>query len=333
VLPEYQPGARNAVRVCLAVSAGDRVAVVRNAGAADIADAIEEECAGAGAEVRGYPMEDWTSRPTLAVPPPMAAALTEFAPTVSFYIGNVYAGEICFCQQFIKLLTQDLRCRHGHIVGIDRALMLDGMAADYGRIYELTRAVFEVARRASQIEVRTRLGTQLVATFDPHLRWVPCDGRYHEPGQWGNLPEGETYTAPMSVDGIIVGEEMGDDFAPRYGLFKQPVRMRVEGGWLVGFDAPGDDRLRAEIDAYMGRHPNSRRVGEFAIGTNTDLSRIVGNFLQDEKFPGVHIAFGDPYGHETGADWECPTHVDVLASQADVWVDGRQIMAGGRFLL
>jgi leucyl aminopeptidase (aminopeptidase T) len=317
----------------VAVGATDRVAVVRNAGAADIADAIEEECASAGAGLRGYPMEDWTSRPALDLPAPLAAAVREFAPSVSFYIGNAQAGEIHFRQELIRLLTQDLRCRHGHMVGIDRTVMLDGMAADYGRIYKLTQAVYEVARRARRIEVRTRLGTQLTGTFDAKLRWVPCDGRYHEPGQWGNLPEGETYTAPLSVDGIIVGEEMGDDFAARYGLFKQPVPMRIEGGWLVDFEAPGDDRLRAEIEAYVGRHPNSRRVGEFAIGTNTSLRRIVGNFLQDEKFPGVHIAFGDPYGYETGADWECPTHVDVLASQADVWADERQIMAGGRFLL
>jgi leucyl aminopeptidase (aminopeptidase T) len=219
------------------------------------------------------------------------------------------------------------------MVGIDHRLMLDGMAADYEEIYRITRAVFEVVRGAARIEVRTALGTDLAATFDPQLRWVPCDGRYHEPGLWGNLPEGETYTAPLSVDGIIVGEEMGDDFAPRYGLFETPVRMRVKGGWLDDFEAPGNPRLAADIAAYMERDPNSRRVGEFAIGTNIGLTQIVGNFLQDEKFPGVHIAFGDPYGHETGADWACPTHVDVLASHADVFVDGRQVMAEGRFLI
>jgi aminopeptidase len=83
----------------------------------------------------------------------------------------------------------------------------------------------------------------------------------------------------------------------------------------------------------MAQHPNSNRTGEFAIGTNVGLSRIVGNFLQDEKFPGVHIAFGNPAGFETGADWDCPSHVDVLASHATVSVDGRTIMENGRFLV
>jgi leucyl aminopeptidase (aminopeptidase T) len=94
-----------------------------------------------------------------------------------------------------------------------------------------------------------------------------------------------------------------------------------------------DGQLSADISEYMAQHPNSNRTGEFAIGTNVGLSRIVGNFLQDEKFPGVHIAFGNPYGFETGADWDCPSHVDVLASHATVSVDGRAIMENGRFLV
>jgi leucyl aminopeptidase (aminopeptidase T) len=106
----------------------------------------------------------------------------------------------------------------------------------------------------------------------------------------------------------------------------------IKRGRLASIETP-DSQLAGEIREYMAQHPNSSRVGEFAIGTNVGLTKIVGNFLQDEKFPGVHIAFGDPYGYETGADWECPSHVDVLASHATIAVDGRQIMENGRFLV
>jgi leucyl aminopeptidase (aminopeptidase T) len=94
-----------------------------------------------------------------------------------------------------------------------------------------------------------------------------------------------------------------------------------------------DAEVRAEMEKYLRQHENSNRAGEFAIGTNLGLQQVIGNFLQDEKFPGVHIAFGDPYGEETGADWKAPSHVDVLASHADVIVDGRKIMESGRFLI
>jgi leucyl aminopeptidase (aminopeptidase T) len=51
------------------------------------------------------------------------------------------------------------------------------------------------------------------------------------------------------------------------------------------------------------------------------------------KFPGVHIAFGDPYPRETGAGWSCPTHVDVVASGCTITVDGTRIMEDGVFLV
>jgi leucyl aminopeptidase (aminopeptidase T) len=211
--------------------------------------------------------------------------------------------------------------------------MRDGMAADYEEIYRVTHQVYDIVKTAAKIEVYTSLGTELVAHFSPLRRWIPCDGRYHEQGRWGNLPEGEVFTAPAEIEGLLVGQEMGDHFAADYGLFEEPVRIRISGGRAVGVEMAGFPHLEAEIKAYLGQSPNSNRVGEFAIGTNTGLTKIVGNFLQDEKFPGVHVAFGDPYGHETGADWSAPSHVDVLASGATVLVDGRKIMEGGRFLV
>ena len=330
---EFAAGARNAVRTCLGIEERDRVAIVKNAAALDIAAAIEEEVRGTGAELAVWAMEDVMERPATGFPRQLADEIIRVRPTASYFIGNGLPGELAFRQPMLHLLTEQLRCRHGHMIGVDAELMQDGMAGDYDEIYRLTRAVYEIVRHARTIEVQTALGTDLVATFSPDRRWIPSDGRYHEQGKWGNLPEGETFTAPASLDGLLVGEEMGDHFTEKYGLFEQPVRLRVKGGRLTSVEAPGKPELKAEIDAYMAQHPNSSRVGEFAIGTNAGLKRIVGNFLQDEKFPGVHVAFGDPYGFETGADWECPSHVDVLASHADVTVDGRKIMERGRFLV
>ena len=83
----------------------------------------------------------------------------------------------------------------------------------------------------------------------------------------------------------------------------------------------------------MQTDKNSNRLGEFAIGTNTSLTKLVGNLLQDEKFPCVHVAFGDPYTDETGADWESRTHVDAILKDATLWVDDWKLMENGRFLL
>jgi leucyl aminopeptidase (aminopeptidase T) len=332
VRQDFEPGARNAVRVCLNVAEADRVAVVKDSRSLAIAEAIEEEARATGAEVRSWTMEDHVRRPATEFPRSIADEILKLKPTASYFIGTGQKGELAFRQPMLHLLTRDLGCRHGHMMGIDEELMTDGMAGDYQEIYRVTQQVWSVVRTASRIEVATRNGTELAATFSKDRRWIPCDGRYWEQNRWGNLPEGETFTAPLSVDGVIAAEELGDWFAEKYGLLPEPVLMRVKAGRLVSFET-SDPALRADIEGYMAQHHDSNRVGEFAIGTNVGLTRIVGNFLQDEKFPGVHIAFGDPYGFETGADWECPSHVDVLASHATVTVDGRKIMEDGRFLI
>jgi aminopeptidase len=330
--PEFAVGARNAVQTCLNVGPTDRVCVIRDRPRTEIAEAIEEEARATGASVRVWTMEDYVERPATAFPRSIADEVVRFRPTASFFVGIGMKGELGFRQPMLKLLTENLRCRHGHMIGINELVMRDGMAADYEEIYRVTRQVYEVVRQAEKIRVETVLGTELVATFSPSLKWVPCDGRYWEQGRWGNLPEGETFTCPLSIDGVIAAEEMGDWFTEKYGTLSPPLRMVVKGGRLVSVDTP-DAQLAADIREYMSQHPNSNRAGEFAIGTNVGLSRIVGNFLQDEKFPGVHVAFGDPYGFETGADWNCPSHVDVLASHATVSVDGRALMENGRFLV
>jgi leucyl aminopeptidase (aminopeptidase T) len=87
-----------------------------------------------------------------------------------------------------------------------------------------------------------------------------------------------------------------------------------------------------ELQAYLDSTPNGRRAGEFAIGTNVSLSALSGNLLQDEKIPGLHIAFGDPYPAETGARWTSKVHVDAIATDCTIMVDGQALMRDGQFV-
>jgi leucyl aminopeptidase (aminopeptidase T) len=96
-------------------------------------------------------------------------------------------------------------------------------------------------------------------------------------------------------------------------------------------------QLQDDFWEYTHRDENSDRVGEFAIGTNIGVTRVIGNILQDEKFPGIHIAFGDPYGQHTGAKWTSSTHIDVVGLNFNIWLESpageEQIMREGRFLI
>lgn len=330
-MPELADGARNAVRTCLNITAADRVWIIRDRPRQHISEAVKREVLATGAALRVWTIEDGIQRPALSVPRSLTDEILRFKPTASFYIGTGLPGEITFRQQMLQLLADQLRCRHGHMIGIDDQLMTDGMVGNYEEIYRVTHKVYEIVRRAERITVHTGLGTDLVATFSPSIKWVPSDGRYWEQGRWGNLPEGETFTAPLSVDGVLAAEELGDWFSEKYGLIEPPLRLLIKAGRLMSIETP-DAELKKDFTKYTAQHPNSNRVGEFAIGTNVGLTRIVGNFLQDEKFPGVHIAFGDPYGRRTGADWDCPSHCDALAPHATIAVDGQRLMDNGRFV-
>jgi aminopeptidase len=162
------------------------------------------------------------------------------------------------------------------------------------------------------------------------LRWVPCTGIYRRPGTWGNLPEGETYTCPQSVDGTLVAHVVGDHFSERYGILREPLRVEIRDGWATQIRCV-NETLESELTAYLDGAENGKRVGEFAIGTNIGLKRLVGNLLQDEKMPGVHLAFGRPYPEETGAAWSSPVHVDLVPSRCTITVDDEVIMNGGHF--
>ena len=327
------PGARTAVAQCLAITGSDRVYIITDDATFSIGEALRTATSEQGATCRLMRLEELGSRPFLRLPDTLVADMRAFAPTASFFAAQGQPGEIGFRIPLGPFLRGELRVRHGHMIGITPQLMRTGMRVDYEHVADLTRRVNTLVERCRTIRVRNDEGTDVTATFDPdRLRWVPCHGLYHQQGDWGNLPEGETYTSPASLEGTLTARLIGDYFSEKYGLLDAPVVFRVEQSHVVSVDHP-DQAMAREIWDYLNASPNGRRAGEFAIGTNDLLTELTGNLLQDEKFPGLHVAFGNPYPDRTGADWTSETHVDVIPLRTSIWVDGRQIMDQGRFTL
>jgi leucyl aminopeptidase (aminopeptidase T) len=218
------------------------------------------------------------------------------------------------------------------MIGIDEALMAEGMCADYDEVFRLTNEVYALVRNAHTIHVTSAKGSDVTATFHQNWQWVPCHGRYTEQGQWGNLPEGEVFTAPATVDGVLVCDVLGDFLSERYGVLKHPATLTMKDGNVTSVTCE-DAAVEKDLRNYLFSAPNSNRAGEFAIGTLTSLKRLTGNLLQDEKMPGLHVAFGNPYPEHTGADWDANTHIDVIPTCCTIEVDGREIMRDGVFTI
>lgn len=324
------PGARNAIRVCLNVQPHERVTVVADRECADIAASLIHEIEEVGAPCAAFILEDVATRPLTGLPPAIAADMERSQ--VSILAVHVQPNELKSRMEMTDIVNRR-RMRHGHMVNINRQMMLEGMRADFHKVDRLSQKVIEIVRGARAIRGTTPSGSDFTATLNPAYKWIKTSGLI-SPDKWGNLPGGEVFTTPGNVEGtLVVDGVVGDFLCEKYGMLSAaPLTLRVKDNRLV--ECYSDNKaLEADFWAYTHTDENSDRVGEFAIGTNIELRQVIGHILQDEKFPGIHIAFGNPYGAHTGADWYSATHIDVVPTRFDIWVDDRQIMADGKFLI
>jgi aminopeptidase len=328
--PELAPGARNAVEVCLAIRPRERVALIADEASSAVAASLAAALDAAGAVADMVLIERVAPRPLVEAPEAVLDALE-----------RCDAGILCIQPQQGELgarmrivaTVERRQIRYAHMVGVTPAIMMQGMRADYRLVDRLSTRLCERMRRAASLRVETPHGTSLRATFDPALHWVKTSGLINT-RYWSNLPAGEVFTTPASVDGqFVCNATAGDYFGPKYGdLSPTPLTLGIAGGRLVSAQCERKE-LEREFWEYCHTDASSDRVGELAFGTNLALTDMIGILLQDEKVPGVHLAFGDPYGSQTGAGWKSRTHIDVLTRDCDVWIDDTHVIAHGRYQL
>ncbi|MFT4037064.1 MAG: aminopeptidase [Thermomicrobiales bacterium] len=173
----------------------------------------------------------------------------------------------------------------------------------------------EVHLRGPDTDLRVQVGGRT---------WINCDGDK-------NFPDGEIFTGPVEngTEGhvrftfprIVDGREIDD------------IRLRFSEGRVVDASAArGEDYLLETLDADAG----ARYLGEFAFGTNYDITRFTRNILFDEKIGGtVHMALGAGYP-ESGSVNDSAIHWDLicdLREGGEVFVDGEPFMRDGAFLV
>src|ERR1700732_4077762 len=327
---ELMPGAKNAVETCLAVRAGECVALIADEVSKPVAASLAAALDDCGAKYNAFLLEDFGPRPMREAPGEVLEALE--TADVGILCMSPQLGELGARMAIVKIVERR-QIRYAHMVGVTPEIMQQGMRADYRLVDRLSDKLRERMLRAETLTVKTDAGTEFAAHFDRGLDWVTPSGLI-TPRYWSNLPAGEVFTTPATVDGTFVCDaSAGDHFNGKYGdLQDTPLVLEIKGARLQQVECERG-RLQQEFWDYCHTDENSDRVGELAFGTNLGLSQMIGNLLQDEKFPGVHIAFGDPYGNQTHADWQSRTHVDVLTRNCDVWIDHDQIIAKGRYQL
>ena len=328
--PEYTVGARNAVSVCLRVQPEEKVCVITDEVTLEIAAALVSELEALGSPHRVWVLEDLAERPLKDLPPEIIEDLE--TSQVSIFAVWAQRNELRSRMQMTDVVNRK-KIRHAHMVNINRQIMLEGMRADFQKVDRLSAKVVAMVRKARRVRATTAAGTNLTADLNPNYHWLKTSGII-SPEKWGNLPGGEIFTTPGEVNGtFVIDGVVGDYLCTKFGnLQATPLTIQIKGNRLT--DAHSENHeLEDDFWKYTHTDENSDRVGEFAIGTNIDLKDVIGQILQDEKYPGVHIAFGNPYGAHTGAEWDSSTHIDVVGRKFNIWVDDEQIMQNGKFLI
>jgi leucyl aminopeptidase (aminopeptidase T) len=331
---EFKPGALSAVTTCLRIDPTEKVTLITDRATEPIAAALGAQLAERGCPWNVFVLEDLASRPLIDMP---AAVLADMESSqVSIFAVQVQPNELHSRMQMTDVVNRR-RMRHAHMVNITPEIMCQGMRADFNLVDRLSQKVLDRVRKATRIRATTAAGTDITAEMNPGYKWFKTSGII-SPEKWGNLPGGECFTSPGEVNGtFVVDGVVGDWLCARYGLLAAtPLTIEIAGNRIVSC-ASTNKRLEEDFWAYTHTDENSDRVGEFAIGTNLGVERVIGNILQDEKFPGIHIAFGNPYGEHTGAPWRSGTHIDVVGLGFNIWLESdagqEQIMREGRFLI
>ena len=332
-----QEGAEQAVIDCAQLQSGESVVIITDyitqhiaSELRDVADRISP------GNVTTFIMEHYGERPDdgsnpLQFPDEIAEALE--GADVSFYAVTPKKGEgHSFALPMLQVVLVSTRLRHAHMPHINDEIMCTGMCADYREVQEISARVEGIVREAKHITVTTPAGTEFTAEFSPSLRWIILDGIIR-PGRPDNLPAGEVATCPYNIsEGVVVVDGiLGDYFIEKFGLLENtPVTLEIQDARVRKISCVDDELLR-ELQEYTKQDANADRIGEFAIGTNIGVDRLIGNVLQDEKFPGVHVAMGHPFPELTGAGWESKAHIDAVLMNVTIDVEGYVIMRDGKF--
>jgi aminopeptidase len=331
---EYVDGAHNTVFTCLRVQPDEKVTLITDDACLQVAASIAAELDAIGCQWNAFVLEAVAPRPLTAMP---AVVLDDMETShASIFAVAVEPGELHSRMQMTEAVNRR-RMRHAHMINITGEIMTQGLRVDFNDIDRISQAVLDRVRNATYIRATTAAGTDIHAQLTPAHRWFKTSGILN-PGRWANLPGGECCTAPAEVNGVFVVDGVaGDRLCQRYGsLHNSPLTIDIEGNRIARVRCANKD-LERDFWSYTHTDANSDRVGEIAIGTNIGVERVIGNMLQDDKLPGVHIAFGDPYGAQTGAQWKSTTHLDVVGLNFSVWLgdaNGEElIMSNGGFTL
>jgi len=311
--------ARMALKNCMDVKKGEKVLIVTNPEFMRIAEALFVEARNMQAEpsILVYPPGSMNGEePPDNVREAMFNADVIFAPTATS-ISHTDAR---------RSVSKAGRARIATLPGITEEIFIRGLSADYNEIAEICDRVYKYLDPAKKAHVTTPYGMDL--TLDISNRAEISNGLIRKPGDFSNLPDGETELAPVTANGTMVANRCD-------WFITEPTTLELKDGYIVSYDSnESGQRFKKLVEDSMkiDGNNNASFIAEFAIGTNP-TAKVTGNVLEDEKVLGTcHIAFGDNTSYQGGNN-ASTLHMDVIIFEPTIMLDDTKVMEDGKLLI
>jgi Thermophilic metalloprotease (M29) len=336
-----QKGAEKVLQECLALKAGEVVAVFFDEGTSEPAHLLIGAAESLGLDLR-------VRRVAITVQESFALSETqELCDEDQEAMQNARGIITClsanqrgtpYRTKLLQFGTTDGK-RLGHMPGADLSILAHAVNIDYSaaniRCENLALAL-TLGNTASLETYELRPdGTRI-----PHQLQIPLGGMRRFPitstglvplGTWGNVPGGETFIAP--VENLAEGSFVLSGSFHRFVITPPDfLILRFEKGHVVEVEGSGASRRNFDqllAEAHALDPTNYLALAELGIGVNPGISDLTGSMLLDEKCDGTaHIALGDSARY--GGTIRSSIHEDLVTRSPSLWIDGRPTLDHGR---
>jgi len=316
--PEIQAGS-NVMQKCLGVKKNEKVLIVTNQ------EKLVNE-----ANVFFESAKHFTKNVIMAVIPQLShhgveppAQLTELLcdQNVALLV-NTYS----LSHTNARKLASSKGVRIASMPGINMDIIMRTLSHDYfDELSKLTKKITGLLTMADTAHLTSPNGTDI--TFSLSGRTGLADtGLFLNPGDFGNLPAGEAFTAPVEgkTQGVAVFDGAFADI-----LIDQPIKVTFENGIATKIEgAMGAKQLEIMVNS-LG--PDARHVAELGIGTNKNC-KLESNLVEVEKvYATTHIAIGN--NKHFGGIIDTPYHADGVILKPTLMLDNKVILKDGQFIL
>ena len=261
----------------------------------------------------------WPSHTTL---PEMVHGALEHAQVV---IGITKSTAAPSYDSEVARLLREKKIRYMSMVLRPIENWIEGAAlANYDEVYAKALKLAKLLEGKEKIEVKTRLGTNVTASFKGS-RIIIEAGFAIKPGESAAFSDGEVSFTP--IEGTTNGVVVVDGPIAYIGKPKEPLKLIVKNGRVT--DIIGGDEAE-KLRKMISEVENLDNFAEFGFGVNPK-ARLNGFWQEEKKALGtMHIALGDNIYY--GGKVKCRIHMDLVIYKPTVIIDDQVIMDNGKLI-